>query len=199
MTAFSVANDQALAQPTVMIVGVCKIVLPTSTLRLIDTSAVAKDPSTGEIYTGSDATFGSLYSLDNFTDGTGSQAPGFKLTFAPASNGAAIALSSPTMQGSPVSLSLGILVPATGLFVDVPELILSGSIDYSTLNGDDNNRLLDLEITADTERFFMNNNGVRLSDAYHRYLWPAEDGLSQVTGILHQIWWGLAPLTGVTK
>ena len=199
MTAFSAANDQALAQPVAMIVGVCKIVLPTTTLRLIDSSVVAKDPTTGEMYSGSDATFGSLYELGDFTDGTGSQAPGFTLTFAPASDAAAIALSSPTMQGSPVSLSLGILVPQTGLFVDAPELILAGSIDYSTLKGDANSRLLDLEITADTERFFMSNDGVRLSDAFHRYLYPGEDGLSQVTGILHQIWWGLAPLTGVTK
>lgn len=196
MTSFSALNDQALAQPQAMIVGMCEMDLPTTTVRLLDTSAVVK---VGDNYfQGADATFGSLYSLSDFSDGAGDQAPGFTLTLAPASNAAAIALSSPAMQGSPVKLSLGIIVPATGLLVDTPELILSGLIDYSRLRGGNNNRLLELEITADTEAFFMNDDGVRLSDSFHQYLWPGETGLNQVTGILHQVWWGQAPISGVT-
>ncbi len=197
MTSFSAANDQALAQPYAMIIGVCEMQLPNYDVRLLDTSAVATIG--GNTFSGSDPTFGSLYSLSDFTDGTGDQAPGFTLTFAPASDAAAIALSSPAMQGSPVRLSLGILVPQTGLFVDTPELILSGSIDYSTLKGGSHSRLLELEITADTELFFMNDDGVRLSDSFHQLCWPGETGLSQVTGILRQIWWGQAPVSGVTR
>ncbi len=198
MTIFSPANDQALAQPIAMVIGVCKIVLPDRTLRLLDTSAIANIPGDG-LYEGQDATFGSLSDLADFTDGAVDQAPGFKLTFAPASDAAAIALSSPAMQGSAVSLSLGILVPATGLFVDTPELILAGEIDFPTLRGGENSRLLDLEITADTELFFRGDDGVRLSDAYHQHLFPGETGLRSVTGVLHQIWWGQSPLSGVTR
>ena len=197
MTTFSVANDQALAQSSVMLVGVCKMVLPTATVRLIDASVSAYIGS--DLYQGSDATFGSLHDLSDFTDGAVSQAPAFKLTFAPASNAAAIALSSPTMQGSPVQLSLGILNPATGLFVDTPELILSGSIDYPILRGSNNSRLLDLEITADTEQFFTGDDGVRLADAWHQGNWPGETGLGQVSGILQQFWWGQSPLSGVSR
>jgi hypothetical protein len=197
MTSFSALNDQALQQPQVMIVGLCEMQLPNNNVLLIDTSAVAKVGA--KTFSGSDATFGSLYSLSDFTDGTGDQAPGFTLTLAPASDAAAIALSAPSLQGSPVILSLGILVPATGLFVDTPELIISGSIDYPTLRGGEHSRLLDLEVTADTELFFMNNDVVRLSDAFHQTCFPGETGLNQVTGVLHQIWWGQAPLTGVTR
>lgn len=198
MTSFSVANDQALAQPSAMIVGVCEIQLPDTTVRLLDTSAVARDAS-GNLFQGADPTFGSLYALSDFTDGLGDEAPSFKLTLAPAGDAAAIALSSPAMQGSPVLLSLGIISPANGLFFDAPELIISGSIDFSLLRGGSHSRLLDLEITSDTELFFTNDDGVRLSDAFHQSCWPGETGLNQVTGILHQIWWGQSPLSGVTR
>jgi hypothetical protein len=197
MTSFSVANDQALAQPSVMLVGVCKMVLPTKTVRLIDASVAARVGA--DLYEGSDPTFGSLYALSDFTDGAVNEAPSFTLTFAPASDAAAIALSSPAMQGSPLSLSLGILVPATGLFVDTPELILSGQLDYPVLRGEDNSRLLDLMITADTEQFFRGDDGTRLSDAWQQMRYPGETGLGQVSGILQQFWWGQSPLSGVSR
>ncbi len=54
------------------------------------------------------------------------------------------------------------------------------------------------EITSDDELFFFTDDGIRLSDTFHQYLWPGETGLFDVTGILRQIYWGTSPQSGVT-
>ena len=153
----------------------------------------------GKTFTGSDPTYGSLFAVENLTDGGGDDAPAIQLTLAPASNAAATTLAEASMQGSPVSIWLGVIDPASGLVIGEPLLIFLGELDVPTLKAGPNSRLLDLEITSAFESFFFNDDGARLSDTFHEYLWPGETGLSQVTGILQQIYWGQSPQGGVTK
>jgi len=197
MSRFSAANDAALAQPVVMMFGALSIALPGRTLYLLEGAGFTMFG--GNTYLGDDPVFGSVLSMEALTDGAGDEAPAIKMTFAPKDDAAATTIAQPQMQGSAVSLWLGILTQATGLPIDMPELQFSGSLDTVTLKGGANNRTLEMEITSDDELFFFTDDGIRLSDTFHRHLWPGETGLADVTGILRQIYWGTAPESGVSR
>ena len=42
------------------------------------------------------------------------------------------------------------------------------------------------------------NDGARLYDQFHQYLWPGETGLAQCLAVLRQIYWGASPPSGVS-
>jgi len=197
MTAMSPGLDNALAGSNPTIFGAVEIVLPSHTIRLLTGSGVVGFD--GKTFTGDDPTYGVLYAVGDLTDGTGDEAPATQLTLAPASNAAAADLSSANMQGAQVSIWLGAVAPLTGLVLGEPLLIFLGQLDTATLKVGAYSRLLDLEITSAFEWFFFNDDGARLSDTFHKYLWPGETGLSQVTGVQHQIYWGMSPASGVTR
>ena len=197
MSTFSAANDAALAQPVVMMFGALSIALPGRTIYLLE--GAGQVPFGGNTYLGDDPVFGSIMSMETLTDGTGDEAPAVRMTFAPKDDAAATTLAQPQMQGAAVSLWLGILNMTTGLPIDMPELQFSGSLDIVTLKGGTNSRTLDMEITSDDELFFFTDDGIRLSDTFHRHLWPGETGLADVTGILRQIYWGTSPESGVSR
>jgi len=197
MTGMDPALANALAETNPTIFGAIEIVLPAHTLRLLTGSGVVSFD--GKTFTGQDATFGVLDSIGNLTDGTGDEAPALQITLAPASDAAAADLSSASMQGAQVSIWLGAVDPSTGLVIGEPLLIFLGQLDTATLKVSANSRLLDLEITSAFEWFFFNDDGARLSDSFHKWLWPGETGLSQVTGVQHQIYWGTSPASGVTR
>lgn len=197
MTAMSPAMDAALAGFNATVFGAVEIVLPTATLRLLTGQGVIVFD--GKTFTGIDATYGVLDSVDNLTDGTGDEAPSMLLRLAPASDAAEAALASASMQGSPVSIWLGVVDPSNGLVIAEPLLIFLGVLDVPTLKSGKTQRLLEFEITSAFEQFFFNDDGARLSDTFHQYLFPGETGLSQATGILQQIYWGGSPQSGVTK
>lgn len=197
MTAMSPAMDAALAGITATIFGAIEIVLPTATIRLLTGSGFVTFD--GKTFTGADATFGSIYSIENLTDGTGDEAPAVQLTLAPASNAAAVDLASAAMQGSPVSFWLGALDPQSGLVIGEPLLIFLGVLDVPTIKAGKNSRLLDLEITSVFETFFFTDDGARLSDTFHKFLWPGETGLQGATATTRQIYWGSSPASGVTR
>lgn len=197
MSALDPALDAALAGVNPTIFGAIEMVLPDHTLRLLDgAGAIAFD---GKTFIGADPTYGVLYAVEAFSDGTGDDAPSLEITLAPASDAAAADLSSAAMQGSQVSVWMGAVDPVTGLVIGEPYLIFLGSLDTVTLRSGANTRLLEVAISSAFEWFFFNDDGARLSDTFHQYLWPGETGLSQVTGVAHQIYWGTAPASGVTR
>lgn len=191
------AMDAALAGPEATVFGAVEIVLPTATIRLLTGSGIITFD--GKTFTGEDATYGTLYSLENLTDGSGDEAPAIQLTVAPASDAAAATLASASMQGSPVSIWFGAVDPTNGLVIGEPLLVFLGALDVPTLKSGKNSRLLEFEITSEFEQFFFNDDGARLSDSFHEYLWPGETGLADVTGVLKQLYWGGSPQSGVTK
>lgn len=189
--------DTALAGMIATIFGAVEIILPSHTIRLLTGSGVVTFDS--KTFAGSDATYGSLYSIENLTDGTGDEAPSVLLSLAPASNAAAADLASAAMQGSQVTFWLGCVDPSTGLVIGEPLMIFLGALDVATLKASANSRLLEMEITSAFEWFFFNDDGARLSDTFHKYLFPGETGLAEVTGVLHQIYWGSSPASGVSR
>lgn len=197
MTALSPALDNALAGINPTIFGAIEIVLPDRTIRVLDSSGVIAFD--GKTFAGSDPTYGSLYAVGELKDGVGDEAPSLDLTFLPAGDAAVADLASADKQGSQVSTWIGAIDPATGLAIGEPYLAFAGLLDVPNIRSGANSRLLDLEITSAFEWFFFNNDGARLSDTFHRYLWPNETGLSQVTGVEHQNYWGTSPQSGVTR
>lgn len=195
MTSMSPALDQALAGFTPTIFGAVEIVLPHHSIRLLTGSGVIVFG--GKTFTGADATYGVLHSVEDLTDGTGDEAPGITLSLAPASDAAAADLAAPEHQGAPVSIWLGAVEPSNGLVIGEPLLVFLGALDVSVLKSGDHSRLLELEVTSAFEDFFFNDDGARLSDTFHQYAWPGERGLSFVTGVDQQIYWGTNSVSGV--
>lgn len=197
MTTMSPAMDAALAGMSPTVFGAVEIVLPTATIRLLTGAGVIVFD--GKTFTGEDATYGTLYAIESLTDGGGDEAPAVQLTLAPASDAAAAVLASASMQGSPVTFWLGVVDPSNGLVIGEPLMIFLGVLDVPTLKAGRNTRLLEVEVTSVFEDFFFTDDGARLSDTFHQYLWPGETGLASVTSTMHQIYWGSSPASGVTR
>ena len=206
MAAMHPALDAALAGPNPTIFGAVEIVLPRHTIRLLTGSGIiaftAPDANGNpelKTFTGRDATYGVLHAIDELTDGNGDDAPALGVTLVPASDAAAADLASASMQGSPVSIWLGAVEPLNGLVIGDPLLIFLGVLDVPTLKAGANSRLLDFEVTSAFEVLFLNDDGARLNDRWHQYIWPGETGLAHVTAVTQQIYWGGSPASGVTK
>lgn len=196
MTQMSVAMDTALAGAVATIFGAVEIVLPSHTIRLLTGAGTIS--FAGKTFTGNDATYGSIHSVEDLTDGTGDEAPALTLTLVPRSDAAAADLASASMQGSSVSMWLGVVDPKTGFVVGDPLLVFLGLLDVPTIKIGTNSRLLELEITSVFEDFFLSDDGARLSDSFHQYLWPGEQGMSFATGVTHQLYWGAEAPSGVS-
>lgn len=188
MTAFTPQMETALSADTPLIFGALKIELPGYTLRLLDGAGVVTFG--GDTYTGRDDTFGGLAAIDALSDGVGDEAPALSITLTPSDDAAASTLASPSMQGSPVSLWLGVVDRATGIVVPDPLLLFYGEVDQPTLKVGKGTRTLEYECVSSFERLFDVDEGMRLADSFHQTVWPSETGLANVTGITKKIFWG---------
>lgn len=179
----------ALSAPTVLMFTAVKIQLPYAvTLYLLDGPAVLTFG--GNTFSGVDPTYGALAGIEALDDGIDTEAPGLKLTIAAPNKEAAEFLSDPGVQGSPVSVWEGVVDKATGLVVEDPDLVFTGEIDVPTLSFADRQRLVEYDLSSIWERFFADDEGARLSDAYHQSIFPGELGLQFVTGVTSQTYWG---------
>ena len=197
MTAMHPALDAALAGPTPTIFGAIEIVLPDHTIRLLTGSGIVVFG--GKTFTGVDATYGVLHSVEDLTDGTGDEAPALSLTLIPASDAATADLAGADSQGSQVSIWLGAVEPSNGLVIGEPLLVFLGVLDVPRIKTGANSRLLELEITSAFEDFFFTDDGARLNGRWHQYLWPGETGLDHVTAVTRNIYWGGSPASGVQR
>ena len=113
-----------------------KMVLPGATVRLLDgAGTVTFDPGTGnETFTGRDAVYGALDTVEKFKDGFGDSAPALQFSLIPASDGAVAALSSATCQLSSVKAWYGTRNPATNA-VDAVSLRFDGFFDFRQAHG----------------------------------------------------------------
>jgi hypothetical protein len=197
VTQFHPALDAALSADVVTIFGALRIELPGTTLRLLDGSAEIDLPEDGgtETYTGEDADYGTWESFDEFSDGSGDEAPGMSLTLLPNSDEAAATLSDPLVQGSVVVVSLAAREDSTGLLIGEPYPLLIGEIDVpvhkmgATLG-------VEYEVVGGMERLFFNDEGIRLSQAFHEQVWPGELGFVHVTGVTENDYWGVVGKQG---
>ena len=187
------ALNAELLKPVVTLFGCIELVLPHATVRLIDGAGFVA--FAGRTFSGLDPVYGTIESIDTFADGVDSEDPTLGVTLLPPSNTAAALLADPTAQGGQVSLWVGALNPITGLPVSTPDLRFLGEIDVPTLSVDRGTRKLKLEVVSVFERFFSDDEGVRLTDAWHQSIWPGETGLAGVTQVQRKLpWGGTAPL-----
>ncbi|WP_267395585.1 MULTISPECIES: hypothetical protein [unclassified Sphingomonas] len=201
MSLLSPAMEAALQQPQATIFGAIRMDLPGRTVRLLVGSGVVNFTVDGvlETFTGKDEVIGVFSAIDTLTDGLGDEAPALSLTFMPEGEAAAAQLASVSMQGSPVRLWLGAIDIQTGLVIGDPLLLFNGLLDVATLNLSTTGRTVDYEVTSIFEDFFLSDDGARLSDTFHQYLWPGELGCSFITYVGQQIYWGTSSPDGVKR
>lgn len=188
MSALTPAVQAALADgQRPFIAGLIRMDLPGYTLRLADGGHVRWG---SEDFVGRDPRFGVIASIGGFEDGVGDQAPALSLELFPGTTVAATDLSRPDMQGSRVRMWLAVIDPSTGAPIPDPYLIFSGEVDQTVLTAGRGDRRVRFELVSGFERFFENEEGTRLSDAFHQSIWPGETGLANVTGVQKRVYWG---------
>lgn len=188
MSALSPAVQAALADgQRPYIAGLIQIDLPGYTLRLVDGGHVVWN---GQNFVSRDPRFGSIASIGGFEDGIGDSAPSVTIELFPATTVAATDLSAPNMQGSQVRMWLAVINPSTGQPIPDPYLIFIGDLDQTTLRAGRGTRRVQLECTSGFERFFEAEEGNRMSDAFHKSIWPGETGLANMTGVEKRVYWG---------
>jgi hypothetical protein len=192
MTEITPALDAALSADRVPMCGLLRIDFNDGrVLRLVD--GAGSITWGAEAYVGRDETFGAIQSVDEIDDGTGDEAPALSLSLFPASDAAAEDLCAADMQGSRVRLWIAAYDRATGLIIPDPYTVFDGELDVATLRLGPNIRAVDYDCVSGFERFFDNEEGMRLNPTFHQSVWPGETGLNKVTGIIEQKYWGQNP------
>lgn len=189
MTQLSPALDAELRKASPLVFGAIAIDLPAAQVSLLDGSGILS--FAGRTFVGEDPAFGTLSDIEDLSDGTGDSAPPFGMTLLPSDDAAAVTLSSPNMQGSPVRVYFGAVDQVSGLPID-PQLIFVGELDVPKLTSDDQGRRLDYEVVSVFERLFESDEAARLSAGHHRSIFPNEAGLDFVTGVAQPVYWGVA-------
>lgn len=189
MTDLTLAFDAELKKPAPTIFGAIAIDLPGYALNLLDGSGVLT--FAGRTFTGRDAIFGTLSTVEEISDGFGDTAPAVSITLLPASDAAAASLAGPTMQGSPVYFYVGAVNVATGLVIPDPHLLAVMELDVPTLHKEANSRSLEYECVSVFERLFETDEGARLAPGFHKSIWPGELALDEITGVTQTYYWGV--------
>lgn len=183
------AMDAALAAERCIWFVAARADLPGGvTVRLLD---AAGEVSWSEgTFKGVDPLFGTINNIENITDGVGDQAPQVAVSFLPADEADAAALTNPAYQGSRLRLWLGALSLSTKAVVVDPLLMFDGEIDQPKLEIDRGQRGVNMDCVSSFEKLFTDDEGIRLSPANHKEVWPGETGLDDITGIVKQVIWG---------
>lgn len=176
------------ANPTTLF-GALQIDLKSGqTVRVLD--GCASLSFNGGTFTGLDPLFGTIAAIDTIEDGFGDEAPALSFNFLPASGAAIADLCTPTNQGSRVRVWLGALTSTYTVVAD-PILLFDGELDQLTPTVGKGKRELDVDAVSGMERFFENQEGVRLSPTFHKSIWPGETGLDNITGLENKVFWGV--------
>jgi hypothetical protein len=188
MTQLSPALDAALSGPAPTIFGTVAIDLPGRQLNLL--SEAGRVTFGGRTFVGRDATYGTLQAMENLTDGMGTEAPRLSMTLTPASDAAAADLAAPEMQGSLTAISFGAVNPATGQVIGT-HLLFLGELDVPIIKAGADGREIEYEVASIFERFFSEDEGIRLSPGFHEDVWPGERGLAYLNDVPQGVYWGV--------
>jgi hypothetical protein len=184
----SPAMETALEGPAALIFLAFEVNLPDGALRLLDGSGEVTFG--GHTFKGADDTFGVVGGLEPFNDGVAAEAPSLQVTINAPTNTAAATLAAADAQGSVVHLWLGVLNPLDMSVIGDPYLLFSGELDQGVVRVSKGARSVTLECVSAWERFFEDDEGIRLNDAWHQSVWPGELGLEFVTETQRQLPWG---------
>ena len=170
------------------IIGLCKIELPDSTIRLTDGGFILWDE---EVFASKDPVFGTIASTDELSEGIDAEVPALDMAMIPAGTAAAADLSQPGFQRSRVRFWLGEYVRETGLLDGEPDLLFDGQIAQTSLSAGRSSRELAMTIVSTAERLFERNIGNSLSPSFHKSVWPGETGHDNATGLGAPVAWGV--------
>lgn len=182
------AMEAALGAPRVMLAGLLRIEFPGYTLRLADCSAVIT--AMGETFVGRDAVFGTIGAIETVEEMTGDQMPGLDLVLMPPDLSAAVDIAQPEMQGSAVRAWLAALNPETGDAIASPEMLFAGEVDTVSIEIERGTRTLSVACASVFERLMEPDEGARLADSFHQWIWPGELGFANMTGTPVERLWG---------
>ncbi|HWU03177.1 MAG TPA: hypothetical protein VN222_10595 [Novosphingobium sp.] len=187
MAELSPAVQTAMVQPRVPLFGAVRIQFPTYDLRLLDGSGTLS--WNGLTYVGRDPTYGTLDTIKGLADQVGDQAPELQLGLIPADDVALSLLTDPSVQGATVTASIGVFDMLTGIVLPDPYAVFVGELDVPSITWDANDRRLEYTVISVADRFFQIEEGRRLSDAFHRKVWPGETGMKMATGVEYDLPW----------
>lgn len=175
-----------------------KVTLPSDTIRLLDSSgAVSFNTGTGsELFTGEDAKFGSIGSLDPISESAEAEAPRARLTILPPGLAGLSALTDPAAQGAGVTIWLGAVDQATGLSIGAPEVVFVGELDTAQVDLDLNVRAVTLDLMSVWERLFEVEEGQRLTPSFHKSVYPGELLFDFAAEAMNDPYWGANPPVG---
>lgn len=179
----------AFTGPAITIVGMCKIILPSRTLRLCDGGIVTWG---AETYTGADAIYGAIGGMDAPQERLGDEAPGGRLTLLPPSITSATDLFQPNAQGSSMKFWLGEVDITTGNITGTPSLMFDGFVDTMTITANQSSRTVDIDFMSSAERLFFVTEGNVLSPRFQNSIFSGEHGLDYATNGQTSVAWGTA-------
>lgn len=165
-------------------------IIPAKTLRLLDGSGSMT--FSGMTFIGQDADYGAWAGVGGaIEEAMGQASPKLKVTFRGLSLTAIEQLCAPSVQGSNANLYWGFFNPATGAVIATPVLWFAGSTDVGHITATDQTVDVDMDIVAQSEWFFLNQEGARLNSSWHQQFFAGEVGFAFVDGVTHQIPWGM--------
>tara|TARA_B110001454_G_C12668559_1_gene412684 strand:+ start:633 stop:1250 length:618 start_codon:yes stop_codon:yes gene_type:complete len=178
---------------TITLVGLCKIELPTRTLRICDGAFCYFG---GEKYVSEDDVFGSIGAIDEFEAAMGDATEDARLVFNPPAETAPSAIKSKAFQNSRARFWMGDL-DVDGKTIINADQLMDGLVDYTVLRLGDNSREVEMAFIGRAEKLFLRQEGNTLNPRWHQSIWPGEKGLDN-TGSKITVAWGVGSPRGVT-
>ena len=169
------------------LIALLKIELPEHTVLLCDGGFITWN---GETYKSADPVFGSIASVEGMSEGQGDEIPALDMTLLPPGVTAPSELSKPGYQRSRVRFWIAEYDVDTGQVVGDPDMMFDGQIDQTTLRVGQS-RQLDMAVVSNAERLFELDIGNTLSPAFHKSIWPGEQGHDNATGLTIPVAWGV--------
>jgi len=199
MSAAHPALDAELSADRATIFAALRVDFGGDPASLVDGSGSATFAVDGQLvtFTGESATWGTWDGIDGFEDGAGDEAPGLGFSLLPPAGADEDAAATDDMQGNRLRFWIGALNPDSGAVIGEPILLFDGDIDVPMLVAAQAGLRVDFDCVSGMEKFFENDEGLRLSPASHKRVWPGEAGLDFVTGVKDTVFWGQTTPSGV--
>ncbi len=184
-----------LAAETITLIGLVKIELPSTTIRLCDGGFCYFG---GEKYTSEDTLFGSIAGVDEFEAMLGDTAEDATLLFNTTETAEPAEISSASFQNSRARFWMGKLDWDGKTVVNATQL-MDGLVDYTTLRLKENSRTVEMTFIGRAEKLFLRQEGNTLDPRFHKSVWPGEKGLDNATGARVTVAWGVGSARGIAS
>ena len=169
------------------------IQLSSETVRLSDGGFLVFG---GNTYFDSNATLGSISSVDPLEAGSNGSISAVGVEFNSAGPTAVAALSEAALRNRPITTTIVEYDPATGAIVGTAVNRFVGQIDQATSRFGPTGRTVGTACTSLVEPIFSRNTGNAMSHEFQQLISPGDTGHAQGTGLVKQWAWGTASVNG---